>query len=171
MRDLDLTKRFRRYRDAVRLIWNVFLEGYSDQEDQYREIEPGLFRGVMESNLDRNLLPSKGPRGDFYPDLIVKYPSRYAYFLDETILPNEWPRCPLPKKLTLHYSELFDFAWETGNSRDFEFIQCLGSIDDDPQNGPIVLVQAKTARVVLRPRNFAVSLTYDVKTRRVNETQ
>ncbi len=158
MRDLDFTKRFRRYRDAVRLVWNVFLEGYSDQEDQYQEVEPGLFRGIMESGLDRNLLPSTDDGYlRHYPDLIVKSPERFAYLLDGSVIPNQWPRCPLPKKLTLNYSALFDFAWETGNSRDFEFIQCVASADAEPQGGRIILIQARSARVLFKPRYHAVS--------------
>jgi hypothetical protein len=155
MRDLNFTKRFRRYRDAVRLVWNVFLEGYPDQEDQYDEVEPGLFRGVLESGLDRNLLPTND-NGHYrhYPDLIVKSPERYAYFLNES---NQFLHYPLPRKLTLNYSTLFDFAWETGNSRDFEFVQCVASTDVKLKGGRIVLLQARSAKVLFRPHHFAVS--------------
>jgi hypothetical protein len=151
MTDIDVTKRFRTYRDATRLIWNVFLAGAIDQEMDFPDVDKALFLAIMWPGITWNLEHVEGERKweSYYSNLTVKPENRHGLLVRQVADANEFYEADLPERATLYYSDLFDFDWVTGKSRDFEFIRCWAIEGGSQETGQPALVKARSSTVVL----------------------
>jgi hypothetical protein len=151
MTEIDVTKRFRTYRDATRLIWNVFLADAIDQEMDFADVDKALFLAIMWPGLTWNLEEIKGERRweSYYSNLTVKPEDRHGLLVRQLADSNAFYEADLPEHATLYYSDLFDFDCVTGKSRDFEFILCWAIEGDSKETGQPALVKARSSRIVL----------------------
>lgn len=149
LRRFDLTRDFRKYREATRLVWNTFLSGCADQEDTFPEIDDALFHAILESRINLDLKRTEGDAAH-YPNLEVRSPDKSALFLSESTEFNSWIDKKLSKNSKLRYAKLFDFDSVSGASRDFEYLKCV-AIDDGAASAPqrnVLLVHARGARIL-----------------------
>lgn len=121
-----MTREFRSYRDLARLIWNVFLSRYEDQEDLFLDIDPAIFHAFLESKIDAVLKEDTTPYDTrFFSELAVRSPRPDALRLRRMPDMNDWQRTTVPENAALRYVRLFDFESFTGTDRDFEYVHCV----------------------------------------------
>jgi hypothetical protein len=148
LRRIDLTREFHTYRDAARLVWNIFLRDCADREDVFPEIDEALFHAILESRIDRELKRTKG-EFSYYPSLQVRSPAKKALFLSQEAGFNVWREGDFSKRLSLRFVGLFDFAASSGVNRDFEYIQCVviheGVFQSAKDN--VLLIRARDTRI------------------------
>jgi hypothetical protein len=149
VRSLDLTRYFRRYRDAARFIWNTSLVDLGDVELDFDDINRGLFRGIMTIRPNRNLAELEEPVVH-YPELTVVANWPTALYVAREPGLNHWPEAPLTKKKTLLYAGLFDFDWTNGAYRDFEYVRCVDPRKTPGADGDLILVKANPVKILYR---------------------
>jgi hypothetical protein len=147
---LDLTRNFRRYREALRYVWNTSLYALAgDRESAFADIDSALFREIMTIVLDRDFAVSETHRGPQYPELRVITKQLNLFHLKHDVVPNLWLDTPRANVGDLSYRTLFDFDWENAY-RDFEYIECVDSTKTPGEIGDIVLVKANLAKILYR---------------------
>jgi hypothetical protein len=146
---VDLTRYFRRYREAARFVWNTSLVGLGDVELDFADIDLALFRGIMSIKPNSDLSISKIPVVH-YPELRVvpRWPT--AMFIAHGEALNSWHEAPVSKNGRLLYAGLFDFDWTNGAYRDFEYIRCVDPTKGSAADGNLLLVRANSAKIIFR---------------------
>lgn len=156
MRRIDLTESFRTYREAARLLWNVFLRNNPDRELDFLDVDSPLFHAILQAKLDIDLKPTED-KWSYFSDLRVVSADRNALVLQETGGLNIWSDRSLPKGISLRYSGLFDFDSDSATYRDFEYIACVATRVDSGRlvSDGVWLISASTARVYFAAKSGA----------------
>jgi hypothetical protein len=143
----DITEQFQRYRAAVSIIWNVFLNGCQDQEIDFVDVDRVLLSALLGADAEASaIVKTKGAR--VFSPIAVKAPEKEVLVLKHQAGTNRWERAQLPQYASLRYMKLFDWNSFSGSYRDFEFLRCRVESDaGELRSGDDILVQARTAQV------------------------
>jgi hypothetical protein len=145
----DVTSSFRKYRDLVRHVYNVYARDLPDYEMDFPDLDRALFRGIFLAAVTQaEVRPEPISDRDVFLQFAVVATGKIMV-ADEGSDSINWRYVDVGAgDLTLSYIWLFDFAW-TDLDREFEFIECYvrESKSDDVASGQRVLVAAAASEI------------------------
>jgi hypothetical protein len=112
----DVTDDLRRYRDALRLLWNEFIRGFPDSEHSFANVQDSLFDAMIgyevrfpEPRL--RIQPVRSREGST---------ARLGHLQDGSM---HWPLAEIPETWDLRFHDFFDWATFDGEYRHFEYVE------------------------------------------------